>query len=137
YAQLGDLELASKALDRAVAVANDPRTRARARAALVEIALHAGDPGPAARSAATSAAELSRIGDARNAALMRLMVARAEVLLGRLDEARAIIDDVLTKKLEPDLRAVGYLVQAEVAIRALATTRARQALISARAALED
>src|SRR5215469_3221012 len=55
YAQLGDLELARESLDRAVALAEDPHTRARARAALVEIALHAGDPAPAARAAHDSA----------------------------------------------------------------------------------
>src|ERR1700681_1015774 len=58
YAQLGDLELARQSLLRAVSLAADARTRARARAALVEIALATGDPVSAARAAKASATEL-------------------------------------------------------------------------------
>ncbi|HVJ91145.1 MAG TPA: hypothetical protein VM580_15185, partial [Labilithrix sp.] len=39
YAQLGDLELARSTLERASSTSIDPRTGARARAALVELAL--------------------------------------------------------------------------------------------------
>jgi tetratricopeptide (TPR) repeat protein len=137
YAQLGDLELAKKSLDRAVALSDEPRTRARARAALVEIALSAGDPAPAARAAKASVDELERLGDDRNAAMQRLVLARAEVLLGRLSEARRIVEGVLARELAPDLRAVASLAQAEIAIRALATTSAREALTRARRALDE
>ena len=136
YAQLGDLELARKSLDRALALAKDRRTRAHARAALVEIALSTGDPAPAAKAAKAAADELARLGDPRNAAMMRLVLARAEVLLGRLGEARRVVEDVLTEKLEPDLRALAWLARAEIAIRTLATTDARDALSRARASLD-
>jgi hypothetical protein len=136
YAQLGDLELAREALERAVSLAGDARTRARARAALVEIALTTGDPGPAARSARASAEELDSLGDARNATMQRLVLARAEVLLGRLGEARRVVEQVLSADLPPDVRAVASLAQAEIAIRALAATDARDALARARHALE-
>jgi hypothetical protein len=136
YAQLGDLELARDALERAAATTNDARLRARARAALVEVALGQGDPARAAGEARASADELSRLGDARNAAMQRLVVARAEVLLGRLGEARRAVADVLAAELPPDVRAVASLAEAEIATRALAATTARDALGRARRALE-
>jgi tetratricopeptide (TPR) repeat protein len=137
YAQIGDLELAKQSLQRALSLADDPLTRARARAALVEIALSLGDPAPAARAAKESADELARLGDARNAAMQRLILARAEVLLGRLDEARRVVEEITATALPPDLRAVAWLAQAEIGIRAIATTAARDALSRARQALEE
>src|SRR5215471_15308492 len=137
YAQIGDLELARTALERAIALTDDPLTRARAGAALVEIALRDGDPAPAARAARASADELSRLGDVRNAAMQRLVLARADVLLGRLWEARRVVDEVLAGDLAPDLRAMGYLAAAEIAVRALAATDAQGALSRARGVLEE
>ena len=136
YAQLGDLELARKSLEHAISMAGDPRTRARARAALVEVALNAGDPAPAARAARASVEELATLGDERNAAMQRLVLARAEVLLGHLGEARHVVKEVLAANLAPDLRAVAELAQAEIAVRSLAATEARDALVRARRCLE-
>ncbi len=135
YAQLGDLELARQSLGRAMAVSRDPRTLARARAALVEIALCMGDPAAAARDARNSAAELEALGDVRNASMQRLVQARAEVLLGRLGEARRVVDEVLSVERAPHVHAVASLAQAEIAIRALAAHAARDALGRARRAL--
>jgi len=135
YAQLGDLDLARTSLERAVALARDPEVRARARAALIEVELCAGDPAPAARAARASAEELARLGDARNAAMQRLVVARAEVLLGRLGEARREVEGVLSEDLPHDVRAVASLAQAEIAVRAVAASAAREAIARARAAL--
>lgn len=136
YAQLGDLELARDALERALATTDEPRLAARARAALVEIAFAEGDPAQAARAARTSADELARLGDDRNAAMQRLVAARAEVLLGRLGEARRVVGDVLASRLPPDVRAIASLAEAEIATRALAATDATAALARARTALE-
>jgi tetratricopeptide (TPR) repeat protein len=136
YAQVGDLDLARTSLDRALALADNPRTRARARAALVDIALGSGDSAAAAEAARVSADELERLGDARNAAMQRLVQARAEVLLGRLADARAAVEEVLTSNLAPDLRPVAWLARAEIAIRAGAAGDARSALARARRALE-
>jgi len=136
YAQLGDLELARQSLLRAVSLSDDARTRARARAALVEIALSTGDPAAAARDARASVAELEALGDGRNAAMLRLVLARAEVLLGRLGEARCVVEEVLSGDLVPAIRAIASLAQAEIAIRALAAGDAREALARARRALE-
>ncbi|HEY8089973.1 MAG TPA: tetratricopeptide repeat protein [Polyangiaceae bacterium] len=137
YAQLGDLELAREALERAVSVAGDALTVARARAALAEIALGTGDPAPAARAARLSAAELDSLGDPRNAAMQRLVLARAEVLLGRLGEARRVVEHVLSLELPADVLAVASLAQAEIAVRALAARAARDAIARARLVLES
>jgi hypothetical protein len=136
YAQLGDLELARDALERSAAATDDARLLARVRAALVEVALGQGDPATAASAARSSADELARLGDARNAAMQRLVLARAEVLLGRLGEARRTVAGVLAAELPPDVRAVASLAEAEIATCALAASAARDALGRARRALE-
>jgi hypothetical protein len=136
YAQLGDLDLARVSLERGVDLADDPGTRARARAALVEVALGIGDPAPAARAARASVEELSALGDARNAAMQRLVLARAEVLLGQLVDARIGVEEVLSSAIAPDVRAVACLAQAEIAVRSLAANEAREALRRARRCLE-
>ncbi|MDP9035169.1 MAG: helix-turn-helix domain-containing protein, partial [Myxococcota bacterium] len=118
-------------------VAQDDLTRARARAALVEIELNAGDPAAAARAARDSLDELERLGDVRNAAMQRLVLARAEVLLGRLGEARRRAEDVLAMDLPPDVHAAASLAQAEISTRALAATDASAALRRARRLLEE
>jgi hypothetical protein len=132
YAQLGDYALSQQSLERAEAESDEPRTRAQARAALVEVALSTGDPAPAARAARESAQELERLGDARNASMQWLVLARAEVLLGRLGEARHLVDTVLEATLAPDVRAVAFVARAEIAVRELKATSARAALESAR-----
>lgn len=136
YAQLGDLDLARRSLTRAATMADEaPVVRARARAALVEVELDAGNPASAARAARESIDELARLGDERNAAMQRLVLARAEVLLGRVGEARRLAADVASTRLPPDLRAVASLLDAEIALRALAATDAREALARAKRAL--
>lgn len=136
YAQLGNLELAESSLERAVALADDARTRAQARAALAEVTLGAGDAASAARAARASVEELSALGDTRNAAMQRLVLARAEVLLGQLVDARLAVEEALSSELAPDLRAVACLAQAEIAIRSLAANDARDALLRARRGLD-
>ncbi|MEA2748712.1 MAG: hypothetical protein QOI41_2855 [Myxococcales bacterium] len=138
YAQLGDLDLARTSLERADKLTRAPLARARIQAALTEIAMSDGDPARAARAARVSAAELARLGDVRNAAMQRLVLARAEVLLGRLAEARHVVSEVLgtSPALPPDVLAVAWLAKAEIAVRAIAATEARDALKRARAAMD-
>jgi tetratricopeptide (TPR) repeat protein len=138
YAQLGDLDLARTSLERADKLTRAPLARARIQAALTEIAMSDGDPARAARAARVSAAELARLGDGRNAAMQRLVLARAEVLLGRLAEARHVVSEVLSTSpaLPPDVLAVAWLAKAEIAVRAIAATEARDALKRARAAMD-
>ncbi len=136
YSQLGDLELAREALARAAGETRDARLRARVRAALVEVALGEGDVARAAAEARASADELTRLGDERNAAMQRLVLARAEVLLGRLGEARRAVAEVRAASLPPSVHAVAALAEAEIATRALAASEARDALSRARPILE-
>lgn len=138
YAQLGDLDLARSSLERAGKLTKALLARARIQAALTEIALSDGDPARAARGARASADDLTRLGDARNAAMQWLVVARAEVLLGRLAEARHVVSEVVATSpaLPPDVLAVAWLVKAEIAVRATFATEARAALKRARAAMD-
>lgn len=137
HAQLGDRALARASLDRARSLAKDPLLRARIEAARVEIAMSDGDPARAAKAARASAEALAKLGDVRNAAMQRLVLARAEVLLGRLTKARHVVDEVLAHaELPADVAAVACLAQAEIAIRAVAPTEARAALSRARKALD-
>lgn len=125
YAQLGDLELARSRL----ASVTDESVAARARAALVEIELRVGEPSAALRLAQASAEELTACGDLRNALLQRLNAARAEVLLGRLPEARHTLASMPELA---DLRALWWLARAEVALRAGAAREASEALAQVR-----
>lgn len=136
YAQMGDLDLARASLERATR-SGPAQTRARARAALIEIMLASGDdPARAARMAKASADDLDRLGDTRNAVMQRLVLARAEVLRGRLGEARHVVATVLDDVIPEDVRAVALLARAEIEIRSLATTAARASLIEARKDLD-
>lgn len=138
YAQIGDLDLAKKSLNRAAKLGTTkPIDRARARAALVEVALASGDAAGAARTAEQSVAELDRLGDTRNGAMQRLVQARAEVLLGRLGEARSLVQDVLAKRWPAELQAVALLASAEIAVRGARALEARSALSTARRALDE
>ncbi len=137
YAQMGDLELARRSLVRATSLAEEGSLlRARARAALVEVELTTGNPARVAVAARECANELERLGDRRNGAMQRLVAARAEVLLGRLGEARRLADEVLDSDLPADLGAVASLAQAEIATRSLAPTNAAVALGRARRLLK-
>jgi hypothetical protein len=128
YAQLGDLVLAKQALERALHVAVG-KTLLHARAALVEVTLETGDPAAAVVAAQALAHELTALGDTRNAGLMQLVQARGEVLRGRLGEARRLVEEVR----EPELSALAHLAHAELAIRTLSATDAREAIARARA----
>jgi hypothetical protein len=136
WALLGEVARARPLLERAASRATAGLARARIRATLVELALADADPRPVARAARGASAELSRLGDATNAAMQRLVLARAEVLSGRLTEAREVVDELLAERLPAEVRALVSLTQASIATCAVAPTEARRALTRARAALE-
>jgi hypothetical protein len=138
YAQMGDLAMGRTILEKAAKLEKKPLARTRIDAALVEIAMAEGDVAAAARAARKSAGELARLGDTRNAAMQRLVLARAEVLLGRLAEARHVATEVLSaaSSLTPDVVAVAWLAKAEIAVRATLASEAREALSKARRALD-
>jgi hypothetical protein len=59
------------------------------------------------------------------------VVARAEVLLGKLGDARRRVDELLAKSLDGDVRSVALFASAEIAVRELSATRARDRLAEA------
>ncbi|HEY6556947.1 MAG TPA: helix-turn-helix domain-containing protein [Polyangiaceae bacterium] len=136
YAQLGDLELARETLESVRAKSREPLLVARASAALAEVEIASGDASGARRSATRAAAALEQLGDARNAAMQRLVVARAEVLLGRPTAARDTVSAVIATSPPDDVRAVAQLALAEIAVRELAASRAQRAIADARAVLD-
>ena len=132
YAQLGDLDSARTTLTHALRDASGELVRARILAALAEVALGEGDAGRAIKEAQGSADVLSRLGDHRNAAMQELVVARAEILLGKLGSARRRVDDLLASTLDVDVRSVALFASAEIAARELSATRAKERLEEAR-----
>ena len=135
YAQIGDGALAAASLRRALDGSLDPLLTARIRAAQVELALDGGDAVAAAVQAAAVASELMRRRDVHNASMMLLVQARAEVFLGRLQDASMTLENVLARALPPQLRALGSLARAEVAVRSIEPTSAMAFLKKARVAL--
>jgi len=135
YAQLGDLDLARRSLVHAERASETPLDAARARAALAEVSLAAGDAKTALESGRAAADELRALRDVRNATLQALVVARAEVLLGRLDDARRSVAAVVRGRIPPDLAPLASLAEAETAVRAMKAVAARDALHRARAQL--
>ncbi len=130
-AQLGDHEAARGSLDTVVR-SRDDETRLRARAALVDLDLGQGRAAAAAKEARKMADLFARSGDGRNAAMMNIVAARAAVLLGRPQEARAALESLLRYGVDPEVLAAACLAEAEVAIAESRPSRARAALERAR-----
>jgi hypothetical protein len=137
YAQLGDLESARTTLSRAVRAEAGELVRARIRAALAEVALGEGDAVRAMKEAKEASDALARLGDGRNAAMQELVVARAEILLGKLGNARRRVDELLAKSLDADVRGVALFASAEIAVREVSATRAKERLAQARDAARE
>lgn len=132
YAQLGDLDLARQTLTQAMrAATSGDLVQARVRAALAEVALGEGDATRAIEEAKSAKGALERLGDVRNAVMQELVVARAEILLGKLGNARRRVDDLLASTLDGDVRSVALFASAEIAARELSATRAKERLTAA------
>lgn len=129
-AQLGDLARA-KALLRRAARAFGPEeavARARCRLAEAEIAFVCRELGGPMASLAAARSVLESRGDAANAAHAGYLQARLLLLIGRLGEARELLDTVDAERLPP-ASLVGYwLVLAGIAMRRLRARPARDAL---------
>ncbi len=108
--------------------------RARCLVAEAEVSLAMREIGrmPAVLSAALAVLEAHA--DHANAMQARLVIARKQVLLGRLREADATLAQTSAQPLPPALAAVAALIRAELALRSLRTDAARDALAHARQA---
>lgn len=134
-ARLGDYPKAN-ALLRAAARkfgAGNPVARARCVVAQAEIALVCRDLGfPDALAAAR--AMLEDRGDRLNAVHAGHLESRRLLLIGRLDEAEQVLDELDPAPFPPAWQAAHALVRAGIALRRLSTHEARRAIARARKA---
>lgn len=137
-AQLGDHSRARDLLRRAARGfgAHEELARARCLVAEAEVALAMRDLGGSPRALAAAAATLQAHADHGNARQAQLVAVRQRLLLGRLDEAAAVLAGIEMAGLPPALHAVAELANAELALRSLRIVAARGALARARDAAE-
>lgn len=143
-AQLGELARARELLRLASRSfgAREVVARARCVVAEAEVALAMRDFTVAPRSLAAAATALEAHNDQVNALQARLIAARRLLLLGRLADAEHVLVQAnaaaaaAAGNMPPALVAVGNLIAAEIALRALRTGDARIALARAHAAAQ-
>ncbi|MCZ7865698.1 helix-turn-helix domain-containing protein [Agrobacterium salinitolerans] len=138
-AQLGELARAKKLLGNAAHAfgAGEPVARARCHLAIAEIALVTRDLGRPMAGLGAARSTLEKFGDLPNAAHAGYLEARRLLLIGRLDEAEGILDDLNVDVLPSTSRAGFAMVVAGIAMRRIHAKPARDALKRARSAADD
>jgi hypothetical protein len=106
-------------------------SRARCAVAEAEIALVSRDLGVPTKPLDAARATLAAHGDHANAAYARYLKVRRLLLIGHLDDAERMLDELDPTALPPPARASCELVIAGIAIRRLRTAAARTALVRA------
>lgn len=114
----------------------EPIGRARCIVAEAEIALVSRDLGRSSQTLKAARAVLAASGDRTNAAHAGYLEARRLLLIGRLDEAEAVLDELDAGALPRPSQVGRDLVVAGIAIRRIRTAPARLALARARQAAE-
>lgn len=129
-AQLGEHPRARELLRRAARGfgTRDAVSRARCVVAEAEVALAMRDLDTAPRALENAIATLDTHADHVNASQGRLIAARRQLLVGRLDGAAATLAVLARSRLSPALAAIAQLVRAELALRGLRTGLAQAAL---------
>ena len=137
-AQLGDLKRARELLRSAARAfgPKEPVVRARCVVAEAEIALVSRDLGRPLQTLNAARAVLEMSGDRANAAHAGCLEARRLLLIGRLDEAEEVLDELDVGVLPRASRVGCELVVAGIAIRRIRTEPARAALERAGRAAE-
>jgi hypothetical protein len=142
-AQLGEHPRARELLRRAARGfgAREALARARCVVAEAEVALAMRDLGGSPRTLAAAAATLEAHDDRANALQARLIAVRRLLLIGRLAAAEDALTDSGVRRrddpgMPPALAAVAGLAAAELALRSLRTSEAREALGRAHEAAE-
>lgn len=137
-ARLGDLPRARELLRQAARGfgARHRLAHARCVVAEAEIALALRELDHPQQPLARATAVLEQRGDHANAAHARVVAVRRLLLLGRLDDARTALARLDGTALPPALAAVASLAAAELALRAVRTKPAREALSQAQGAAE-
>ena len=108
--------------------------KARCVVAEAEVALALRDVAASAPDLSAARATLLAHGDRANALQASLIAVRQLILLGRLDEASALLNDTDLRGAAPALQTIAALAAAEVALRSLRTGPAKAALARAEAA---
>ena len=136
--QLGEFARAKTQLRAALRALGpaDGLLRARCLAVEAEIALALGDLRWSAEPVARVVAELQAAGDARNAAYLQLVAARAALRLGRPADAERLLQHAKFAPTAPLERTFAELVRVELAAKRGEPNRLTQALASAGAAAE-
>ena len=129
-AQLGEHPRARELIRRAARGfgAHEELARARCIVAEAEIALAMRELGGSPRALAAAAATLAARDDRGNALHARLIAVRRLLLLGKIDDAAAALARLETRGSPASLRALAELLTAEVALRSLRTSEAKEAL---------
>ncbi len=135
-AQLGEHGRARELLKRAATGfgTNESLARARCVVAEAEVALALRDFSGPPRALEAAMATLEAGGDRGNALQARLIAARQQLLLGRLDEAAALLAPLDGQPMPPLHAAVAALAAAELALRSLQISDVRAALARGREA---
>lgn len=137
-AQLGEYPRARVLLKQAARRFGAHEALARARCVVagaeVALAMRELDGSPCALTAAVGV--LEACGDHANALQARLIAARRLLLLGRLDDAAVALARLERRRLSPLLAVVAELSAAELALRSLRISTAREALARAHAAAQ-
>ena len=138
-AQLGDFARAKALLRRAARAfgAKEAVACARCIVAEAEIALASRDLGWPGKALGAARATLEKHGDRVNAAFARYLEVRRLLLIGRLDEAEAMLAGLDATLFPPALRATHELVIAGIAMRRLQTKAAYDALSRAEQAAQE
>src|SRR5579859_4355745 len=137
--QLGEFASAKAQLRAALRALGpaDRLLRARCLAAQSEIALALGDLRWSAEPVTRVVAELQAAGDARNAAYLQLVAARAALRLGRPADAEKLLRNVELASTVPLERAFAELVRVELAAKRGDAELLTSALARASAAAEE
>ncbi|MCH6485481.1 helix-turn-helix domain-containing protein [Pseudoxanthomonas sp. LH2527] len=135
-AQLGDYPRARDLLRRAARGfgPREPMARARCVVAEAEVALALRDFGAEPQRLHAAAQALATRGDRANARHAELIALRRQLLLGRLQAARAAVDALDLEGAPAAHHALAALAQSEIALRSLRTREARLALQRAKTA---
>jgi tetratricopeptide (TPR) repeat protein len=138
-AQLGDFARARALLRSAARAFGPQRPVARARCVVAEadVALASRDLGWPAQALAAARAQLDSHGDAVNAAYARYLECRRFLILGRLDEAESLLDELDPDSVPASLKAACELVVAGIALRRLQASTAQAAVARARLAAQS
>jgi tetratricopeptide (TPR) repeat protein len=138
-AQLGDLPRARALLKSAQRGFSNREVVSRARCVVAEaeVALASRELGWPVKALEAARVTLEAHGDQVNAAHARYLQTRRLLLIGRLDQAEQLLDQMDSAPLPPALRAAHELVLAGIAIRRLQSRGAQEALTRARLAADQ